>query len=218
MSWGTENTLGAPKMTENGRWSCLSHDSVYSQIGGFPYWLYNFILHTPVQIIKSYKPYVINHMSSVIHNLSSVFLLLTSVLCHLSSVIHQPTIYLISTHLCSILSELDSEDLHLVFIFNTEPLNLPLEKKYHLNGVQEVTVTDSFVSLDEDIRKCKEESYDECTFQKYYSALINKCQCMPFQIRLLQQQVLKLRAFALMKLRKNSSNVSFQKRLVWQTD
>ena len=29
MNRGTENTLGGPKMTENGRWSCLSHDSVY---------------------------------------------------------------------------------------------------------------------------------------------------------------------------------------------
>ena len=27
MSWGTENTLGAQKTTENGRRSCLSHDS-----------------------------------------------------------------------------------------------------------------------------------------------------------------------------------------------
>ena len=45
----------------------------------------------------------------------------SSVICHPSSIICHPpsviclTIYLFSAHLCSILSELDSEDLHLVF-------------------------------------------------------------------------------------------------------
>ena len=29
MSWGAESTLGAPKMSENGRRSCSMHDSVF---------------------------------------------------------------------------------------------------------------------------------------------------------------------------------------------
>ena len=63
---------------------------------------------------------LIRHLTSVIHHLSSVICHLTSVNRHLSSVIRhlsfviRLTIYLFSAHLCSILSELDSEDLHLV--------------------------------------------------------------------------------------------------------
>ena len=59
--------------------------------------------------------------------------------------------------------------------------------EYNLNVVKEITTTDSFLSLDESIRQCQEESYDECTTKKYIKALKNKCQCLPFHIRVTEE-------------------------------
>ena len=73
-----------------------------------------YIIYLIISLIPSYKLHIIIcHPSSVIRHLSSVICHPSSVICHLSSVIRL-TIYLFSAHLCSILSELDSEDLHLV--------------------------------------------------------------------------------------------------------
>ena len=59
---------------------------------------------------------------------------------------------------------------------------LPIGKKYYFNVIKEISVTDSFLTLDKDIRGCQEESYDECTTRKYKNTLINQCQCLPFQM------------------------------------
>ena len=59
--------------------------------------------------------------------------------------------------------------------------------EYNLNVVKEITVTDSFLSLDKSIKQCQEESYDECTTRKYMIALKNKCQCLPFHLRLTEE-------------------------------
>ena len=67
----------------------------------------------------------------------------------------------------------------LIFV---EPLKLSLEKKYFLNVIKEITITDSFMSMDKDVRGCQKESYDKCTTTKYINALMNECQCLPFQI------------------------------------
>ena len=69
----------------------------------------------------------------------------------------------------------------LIFV---EPLKLSLDKKYFLNVIKEISVTDSFMSMDKDVRGCQKESYDECTTRKYINALMNKCQCLPFQFKL----------------------------------
>ena len=65
-----------------------------------------------------------------------------------------------------------------------EPLEFCLEKQYYLTGIKEITVTDSFSSLNKDIQGCQEESFDDCTTRIYRNALMKKCQCLPFQLRL----------------------------------
>ena len=65
-----------------------------------------------------------------------------------------------------------------------EPLRLSLDMEHHLNVIKEISVTDSFLSFDENIRECQEESYDECTTKKYKKTFLNKCKCLPFQLRL----------------------------------
>ena len=53
-----------------------------------------------------------------------------------------------------------------------------------MNVIKDISVTDSFLSLDKGTRGCQEDSYDECTTRKCRNTFINKCQCLPFQIRL----------------------------------
>ena len=52
--------------------------------------------------------------------------------------------------------------------------------------MKEIYVTDSFLSMDKDIRACEEESYDECTTRKYNDTW-DKCQCLPFQLGLIKE-------------------------------
>ena len=54
--------------------------------------------------------------------------------------------------------------------------------EHYLNVIKEISVTDSFLSMDKNERGCQEESFDECTTRKYLKALRNKCQCLPFQM------------------------------------
>ena len=70
-------------------------------------------------------------------------------------------------------------------------MKLNLGMKYNLNVMKEISVTDSFLSLDETIRGCQDELFEECTNRMYKNALINECQCLPFQIRLEDDNVSK---------------------------
>ena len=63
-------------------------------------------------------------------------------------------------------------------------MELSLDMEHNLNVMKEVTVTDSFLSMDKETKGCQEESYEECYTWKYTNALINNCQCLPFQLRL----------------------------------
>ena len=54
--------------------------------------------------------------------------------------------------------------------------------KNYLNVVKEITVTDSFLSLDKETRGCQVESFDKCTTRNHINTLMNKCQCLPFQM------------------------------------
>ena len=69
-----------------------------------------------------------------------------------------------------------------LFIDFIEPLDLSLEKKYFLNVIKEITVTNSFLSMNKDARGCQKESSDDCTTRKYKNTLINQCQCLPFHM------------------------------------
>ena len=63
-------------------------------------------------------------------------------------------------------------------------MKLTLDKMYYMNVIKEITVTDSILSLDENIIGCQGETFDECTTRKYLDTLINNCQCLPFQLRI----------------------------------
>ena len=69
---------------------------------------------------------------------------------------------------------------------------LPLDKYYRLQVVKEVSVTDSFLTLPVKTKKCqKENTFDECTTQRYIENLKIKCDCFPLQLGLHQKESLK---------------------------
>ena len=67
----------------------------------------------------------------------------------------------------------------------TEPVKLIGEGEYNINVLTQIEVTESFLGLKEDSRKChKEEVYTNCTTKKYHDTFLSECGCLPFNIRL----------------------------------
>ena len=49
-------------------------------------------------------------------------------------------------------------------------------------------VTDSFITLDEDVRQCQDEyTQVECRTKKYLDSIIENCKCLPFDLKLTEQ-------------------------------
>ena len=58
------------------------------------------------------------------------------------------------------------------------------EGEYNLNVLNEIAVTDSYLGLDSNIRKCQNvESLHNCTTRQYINTLKLQCGCLPFNIR-----------------------------------
>ena len=51
-----------------------------------------------------------------------------------------------------------------------------------------IKAKDSILTLDEKVRNCQLEPQDDCITRKYVDAL-KKCQCLPFQLRFLIDEV-----------------------------
>ena len=65
---------------------------------------------------------------------------------------------------------------------------LQADRYYRLYVVKEVTVTDSFLTLPVKTKKCqKEQTFDECTTQRYIENLKMKCNCLPLHMGLSQE-------------------------------
>ena len=50
-----------------------------------------------------------------------------------------------------------------------------------------IEVTDSFLTLKKMARGCQKESKEDCSTNKYISSLIKECQCLPFQLKFLDE-------------------------------
>ena len=78
-----------------------------------------------------------------------------------------------------------------------EPVQLIGEGEYNLNALKEISVTDSYLGLDQDIRGCQnEEPFYNCTTRHYTKTLRDQCGCLPFSIRLTEKVILFLAAKA----------------------
>ena len=71
-----------------------------------------------------------------------------------------------------------------------EPIKFDGEGEYNLNVLKEITVTDSYLGLDQEERGCQnEEPYDNCTTRQYHNTILEKCECLPFNMRVLSNEV-----------------------------
>ena len=60
-----------------------------------------------------------------------------------------------------------------------------MENEYNLNVIKEITVTDSFLSMADEVREChEEETFDECVTEKYMEVLKAECDCLPLNLRI----------------------------------
>ena len=65
---------------------------------------------------------------------------------------------------------------------------LAINKYYRLYVVKEISVTDSFLTLKDTVKRCqKETTFDECTTQKYLETLKLKCSCLPRHLGLYKE-------------------------------
>ena len=66
-----------------------------------------------------------------------------------------------------------------------EPVQLIGEGEYNLNILNEIKITESYMGLDQNFRKCQnKESFDSCTTKEYHDSVLDHCGCLPFNIRL----------------------------------
>ena len=64
------------------------------------------------------------------------------------------------------------------------PLELEGEGSYALNVVKEIKVTDDYLGLDQETRKChNKESVEECSTRKYLKMMEEICDCVPYRLR-----------------------------------
>ena len=50
--------------------------------------------------------------------------------------------------------------------------------------IKEIDVTDSFLSMDKEIRGCQKENYNDCITSKFKDILSTKCKCLPFKMKI----------------------------------
>ena len=65
-----------------------------------------------------------------------------------------------------------------------EPVQLNGEGEYNLFDPKETTVTDSFLGMDENTRGCQDEKAFNCSTQKHIDAFLDKCGCLPLNMKL----------------------------------
>ena len=64
-----------------------------------------------------------------------------------------------------------------------DPLLLSVDKKYNLNNVKEIKVTEDFLGLDKNVIGCQNEmSFNDCKTGELHKVLKSKCGCLPFSI------------------------------------
>ena len=77
------------------------------------------------------------------------------------------------------------KDISLFFIFFEDPLELSLNYSYNLNVLSEVSVTNSYLSLEESVINCQEkDSLVNCITKNYINNLKKTCRCLPLKLGL----------------------------------
>ena len=66
-----------------------------------------------------------------------------------------------------------------------EPFPLLKDGEYNLNVLKDISVTSEFLGMNQDDKACQnQEPQLNCTTRFYKDSLLEKCKCLPFNIRL----------------------------------
>ena len=66
---------------------------------------------------------------------------------------------------------------------NLDPVTLSGEGEFDLNTIKQVDVTDSFMGLPMEDRKCQnEENFVDCTTRHQLENILENCGCLPMSI------------------------------------
>ena len=69
-------------------------------------------------------------------------------------------------------------------MITTEPIVLSGEGEYKLYDIKEVKVTDSYLQLHQEDKKCQnDEPFLNCTTKHYIENILGKCGCLPFNLK-----------------------------------
>ena len=64
------------------------------------------------------------------------------------------------------------------------PISVHGEGTFAISDVKEMKVTEEYLGLDENIRKCQNrESFEECTTNNYIDTVLKKCKCVPYSLK-----------------------------------
>ena len=55
--------------------------------------------------------------------------------------------------------------------------------EYNLNVVKNIKGTADFLNLDDSVKDCQLEPYDNCTTRSYVERVTQKCGCLPLNMR-----------------------------------
>ena len=67
----------------------------------------------------------------------------------------------------------------------SEPAILIGDGEYNINNIKKIQVTDEYLGLDKDVRKCQnEEPFYNCTTRLYLHTVLGTCGCLPLSIRI----------------------------------
>ena len=68
----------------------------------------------------------------------------------------------------------------MIRFFSSDPVRLIGEFQFNLQSLKEINVTDSFLGLDVNSRKCQNiETYNDCKTRLYIKNMKEVCGCLP---------------------------------------
>ena len=72
--------------------------------------------------------------------------------------------------------------------------------EYNLDALTDIEITESFLTLDQESRECQnDETFSNCTTRHYMNAVLQKCGCLPFNMRLSNRVCIVIPAFMYLK-------------------
>ena len=79
------------------------------------------------------------------------------------------------------------------FSIPLEPVQVRGYERYNLNILKEIKVTESFLGMDMDVKKCQDEiPIEECTTRHFIDDLLDQCGCLPLSLTSNNNKVRKL--------------------------